>query len=222
MKQILTTIFDLIFPRRDDDAAIADILPARFYEKIPRYVGMAYPDIYGIFHYKHPTAMAMIKELKSYHSERAAKIGAYALLNFLTDNEFNEVIIIPMPISEKRRRRRGYNQCEFLVDFLEQEIRRRRSDQTARPDDQHRSFKITIRTDILTRPVETKKLALENRATRIKSVSGIFAATCTLADINQRIIVIDDVVTTGSTMAEALQTLRKSGAKNVIGIGLAH
>ena len=79
-----------------------------------------------------------------------------------------------------------------------------------------------IRTDILYKPIDTAKLAFENRASRLKANEGVFMATCTLSHLQKRIIIIDDVITTGSTMHSAMETLRAAGAKNVFGIGIAH
>jgi hypothetical protein len=123
MKKLLLIIFDLLFPRRENDAAIADISPADFYRKIPRWGNQEiYPSMKAIFHYKDPTAKAMIKELKSSKNKHAAKIAAYALANFLEKNNLRDAIIIPMPISKKRRKKRGYNQCELLAEFFMKEI----------------------------------------------------------------------------------------------------
>ena len=209
---IFTTIFDLIFPRRENDTAIADISPANFYEKIPRWGNQEiYPSMKAIFHYKDPTAKAMIKELKSSKNKHAARIAAYALANFLEKNNLRDAIIIPMPISKKRRKKRGYNQCEFIAEFFMRELKMREIE-----------MGFEIRTDILEKPIDTAKLALENRAGRLKANEGVFRALCTLSHLKKRIIVIDDVVTTGSTMLEAIDTLRAAGAKNISGVGIAH
>jgi competence protein ComFC len=199
-------IFDLIFPHRENDAAFAGLSPADFYEKVPRWQGEIYPSMGGIFHYQDPTAKAMVKELKSSRNRRAAKIAAHAFMNYFKENKIKDAIIVPMPISKKRRKKRGYNQCELILDLLKKE----------------ECFDFEVRTDMLKRPVDTAKLALENRLVRIKSVEGIFRASLSLYHIEKRILVIDDVITTGSTMREAMATLKKAGAKNVAGLGLAH
>jgi competence protein ComFC len=218
MKKIFLTIFDLLFPRRENDAAIVDISPMDFYGKIPRWHGEIYPDMRAIFHYQNPTAKAMIKELKSSKNKHAAEIAAYALANHLRENNIDDAIIIPMPISKKRRKERGYNQCELIAKFFTLEILAR--EKVKKEENQETHFE--IRTDILEKPVDTAKLALENRAGRLKANKGVFRAICTLSHLKKRIIVIDDVITTGSTMREAIDTLCVSGAKNISGVGIAH
>ena len=125
-------------------------------------------------------------------------------------------IIIPMPIRQKRRRERGYNQCELLTD----EILR------CCPGE----MKMEIRTDILFRARQrggTKKQAFKKRAERIAGMRGAFSvneyAIRKIENLESRdVIVIDDVLTTSSTMNEALSVLRKAGYKNVSGLAFAH
>jgi competence protein ComFC len=127
-----------------------------------------------------------------------------------------------MPISKKRRKKRGYNQCEFLAEFFMREIKARRMKVEQELRDKNHKDSFEIRTDILEKPIDTAKLAFENRAGRLKANEGVFRVLCTLSHFKKRIIVIDDVVTTGSTMREAIDTLRAAGAKDVSGIGVAH
>ena len=208
---IFTAMFDLIFPRRENDALIADISPADFYKKIPRWRGEIYPDMQAIFHYKDPAAKAMIKELKSSRNKHAAKIAAHALANRLAENEIVNTIIIPMPISKERRKKRGYNQCELIADFLATELGARGLDAD-----------VEIRTDMLEKPIDTPKLALRNRAARLQANVGVFRARSILSSDQKRIIIIDDVITTGSTMRSAIGAVRAAGAKAVAGLGVAH
>jgi predicted amidophosphoribosyltransferase len=79
-----------------------------------------------------------------------------------------------------------------------------------------------IRVDILEKPIDTAKLAFLNRAGRLKANERVFKAICTPLHIEKPIIIIDDVVTTGSTMNSAINTLRAAGAKNISGVGIAH
>jgi ComF family protein len=212
MKKIFLTIFDLIFPRRQNDAAILGISPECFYEKIPRWSNNEiFPLMKAIFRYKDPIAKAMIKELKSSKSKHATRIAAYALANHFEENCIRNAILIPIPISKKRRKKRGYNQCEFILDFFIQEMQAR-----------DREITFIVQNDVLERPVDAPKSALKNRAGRLKAAEGIFRTTLTLSNIQERIIVIDDVITTGSTMHSAMETLRLAGAKEISGIGIAH
>lgn len=84
---------------------------------------------------------------------------------------------------------------------------------------------------MLERVHHLSRQTLKNREDRLESARGIFAVNKetmqksfnTEFDIKKIImIVIDDVITTGSTMKEAMETLRNTGFENVFGLSLAH
>jgi predicted amidophosphoribosyltransferase len=62
---------------------------------------------------------------------------------------------------------------------------------------------------------------LKNKTDRLKNLKGSFKANAGLVK-GRNIILIDDVITTGTTMREAAKTLREAGAKKVIGFAIAH
>ena len=64
-------------------------------------------------------------------------------------------------------------------------------------------------------------VAVNDKSERLKNLKGCFSANSELVK-NRNIILIDDVITTGTTMNEATKTLREAGAKKVIGFSLAH
>ncbi|MDR3558306.1 MAG: phosphoribosyltransferase family protein, partial [Candidatus Pacebacteria bacterium] len=112
---------------------------------------------------------------------------------------------------KKRRKKRGYNQCELLAAFFIREMSVRGAQD-----------RFTIRTDILEKPIDTQKLAFQNRVARLQANKGVFRVSCNLSHFQGRIIIIDDVITTGSTMRSAMGALETAGAKNITGIGIAH
>ncbi|OHA25998.1 MAG: hypothetical protein A3D52_01265 [Candidatus Taylorbacteria bacterium RIFCSPHIGHO2_02_FULL_44_36] len=57
-------------------------------------------------------------------------------------------------------------------------------------------------------------------ASRLKNLRGAFAVS--ESPLGRNIIVVDDVATTGATLSEARKTLRRAGAKKILGIALAH
>ena len=64
----------------------------------------------------------------------------------------------------------------------------------------------------------------ENARQRLIEEIGIFASCdhCEASKVNYLILIIDDVITTGSTMRDAVGTLRRAGFKNAYGLSLAH
>lgn len=204
---------DALFPISEKEKELFSYSPKEAYEILTRAKQLDFPNLNSIFAYKDERVAKLIWNIKYKKSELAIKIGGYALFQTLTlgrDLSLPKIIIIPIPISQRRHRERGYNQCELLVD----EISRL---------DTEKIF--TIKKDLLIRSQHTSRQTLKNRDARIESSKGIFEVDLDsgrdLLSPNQ-IIIIDDVITTGSTMTEAIDTFRKAGFLNVRGLSLAH
>ncbi len=103
-----------------------------------------------------------------------------------------------VPLSVERLRERGYNQAELMLwGYL---------DKRPKPNPLKRVKHTRPQTEL------TRKERLENVKSAFKvegDVSGL------------RILLFDDVMTTGATLRECAKTLKKSGAKEVIAIALA-
>jgi ComF family protein len=117
--------------------------------------------------------------------------------------EMGEWVLIPVPLSDMKLRKRGYNQAEILARELS--IR----------------FKIPV-LDILKRIRETKTQVGMTNLQRKLNVKNVFEIINHKSEIiNKNILLVDDVVTTGSTLMEAAKILKKNGAKKVFGLTLA-
>jgi ComF family protein len=101
-------------------------------------------------------------------------------------------LIIPMPLHADRRRERGYNQAALL----------------ARPV--ARALRLPLAEDALTRVRATRPQTHLHRDARRANVAGAFALsgpTAARALAGQRILLIDDVTTTGATLEAAAEAL---------------
>jgi ComF family protein len=108
--------------------------------------------------------------------------------------------IIPVPLHESRRLSRGFNQAE--------EIGRELS---------HR-LKIPLRSDLLICVRKTRQQAKLPAAQRELNVRGAFAVDDEKRILSgRRIILVDDVTTTGATLRENARVLRQAGAGKIIG-----
>lgn len=105
-------------------------------------------------------------------------------------------VIIPVPLHRKRRRRRGYNQAEILAKYL--------SEKSGIP----MNAKAVVRTK---KTVPQKKL---NEKQRKKNLQDAFAVT-DYWEGEKRVLLIDDIYTTGSTIDALAKELKKKGAENV-------
>lgn len=209
-----------LFPLSSTEQEVSSFTPEQAYETLPRaptFDGnvLQLPDTYSIFAYKDERVAKLIWNIKYKKSKKSTQIGGYALYKELSTNPVRTTnskkpIIVPVPITKRRKRERGYNQCELLIDELE------------RLDTDN---EFTVCKDLLERIQHTSRQTLKGRADRLESAKGVFninTAVSVKIPNTSKIIVIDDVITTGSTMKEALDTLRSVGFENVSGLSLAH
>lgn len=108
--------------------------------------------------------------------------------------------VVPVPLHRSRRRERGFNQSELLTRAL---------------------------AEILGLPVQCALVRVRatrtqtdlTRRERLRNVSGAFAAPSRLD--GARLLVVDDVVTTGATMAAACAAALDAGASEAVGLAVA-
>jgi len=110
------------------------------------------------------------------------------------------VCLIPVPLGARRLRARGYNQSERLAAAL--------GDLVGRP----------VRADLLARPRETRTQTALTPEARQANVAGAFQAR---AAAGLACVLVDDVFTTGATLAEAGAALSRAGAASVEAITFA-
>jgi ComF family protein len=101
-------------------------------------------------------------------------------------------MIVPVPLSERRFRERGYNQSMEIARWL------------------HRPLGVPVRRDVLKRARHTDEQTRLSAKERRRNVRNAFAVMCPVR--NERIVVLDDVITTASTVNEIARSLRKAGA----------
>ena len=217
LRGIYSTVIEALFPTSSSEKELFSYTPGQACATLPsapKYAGLtvALPDVHSIFAYKDPRVTQLIWNIKYKKSACASGIGGYALFSSL--KKYPQAILVPMPITSQRRKERGYNQCELLVDEIERL-------------DMQKQF--TVMRDILIRTHHDSRHTLKNRSERLESAQGIFGvnemATQKIQSGEYKhipIIVIDDVITTGSTMKEAMDTLKKYGFEKVSGLSLAH
>jgi ComF family protein len=111
-------------------------------------------------------------------------------------------VIVPMPLHWRKRWQRGFNQAELLA----REIARR--------------TQIPVR-NALRRVRNTASQAGLTSAKRRENVSGAFRVGKSVSLEDQRVLLIDDVMTTGATAASCARALKRGGARQVTLLTLA-
>jgi ComF family protein len=124
-------------------------------------------------------------------------LGNIAGKQLLQNEAFNSAeIIIPVPLHKKRLKERGYNQSASFANGLAQKI----------------SAKVDI--DNLVRSVATKTQTHKSRFARFENMQEVFAVARPAELINKHVLLVDDIVTTGSTLeACGIELLKAPGLK---------
>ena len=112
-------------------------------------------------------------------------------------------IVVPVPLHPDRLRERGYNQAELI----------------ARPLARRLGLKFGSYLLVRTRP-RPPQLVL-SRTERWTSVRGAYATRAGASVDNLRILLVDDVLTTGATLDSCSRALRKAGAKSIVALTVA-
>jgi len=201
-------LLDALFPRPSDEASALSLTPEAAFAEFPKGSQPPFSNMRSVFAYKDPRVRKLIWSVKYKRDAQAIQTCGYALYSTLRTITDSPLYIVPMPITLRRRNERGYNQCELLVEEI------------ARLDSAKR---IKIISNLLLRIHHTERQTLKDREERLHDAKGIFAVDSSYQNLFfARIIVIDDVVTTGSTMNEAIGTMKKAGFQNVTGLSVAH
>ncbi len=111
-------------------------------------------------------------------------------------------LLVPVPLHPKRMRERGYNQSELLVKALSKQI--------------GIDWK-----DCLCRVRNTPHQTGMNRAQRLQNLDGAFDLRAKSDVTGKRVILVDDVFTTGTTIRQCAKVLHQHGAIKVLGATLA-
>lgn len=106
-------------------------------------------------------------------------------------------IIIPIPLYRKRKWERGYNQTELIAKELAKDL------------------KLTLESKILKKIRDTKKQSTLTKTERTKNVKGAFDLNDIAKLKDKKVILFDDIYTTGSTLNECSKLLRKAEVKEI-------
>lgn len=104
-------------------------------------------------------------------------------------------LIVPIPLHKSRRSSRGYNQTEILADYLGQYTG------------------IAVDKKVLVRTKKTLPQKRYDNAERKKNIKNAFMVSGKICA--KKVVLIDDIYTTGSTIDEAAKVLRNAGVSNV-------
>jgi ComF family protein len=206
--RFIQSLIDIVLPRKEriiriDQYRIEDIPVS------PQEHEACGVQITTLMQYKTRVAEDLIRALKYDRSGHAATLLAGALAEYLHEEISNlktfstkPIALVPVPLHTSREHERGFNQIQKVLNVLPQEFQ----DGTLS----------RVESNMLVRTRATPQQTRLSRGERLKNVEGAFALAKPIE--NTHIILIDDVTTTGATLAEAARPLDRS----VMLLALAH
>jgi ComF family protein len=104
----------------------------------------------------------------------------------------DDAVLVPVPMHPAKKRERGYNQSELLSSVLA------------------RNRCLHSRPDLLVKTRNTPAQAALEKEARLANLAGSFAVRCVCVPTDGHIVLVDDVVTTGSTLRACAEVVRGS------------
>ncbi|MEX2145026.1 MAG: ComF family protein [Candidatus Spechtbacterales bacterium] len=162
--------------------------------------------------YKNGAVNKLIKDLKYRPAHSIAKPLANFAWWWLEKERYSKLvednvdIIIPVPSHIKKEKRRGFNHANKIAEQLAV------------------LSGITVAHKILIKEKNTEsQVKTSSREDRVKNVKDSFAVNKLLQDElkDKNVLLLDDVITTGSTISACAKTLREKGAKEVWALVIA-
>ena len=147
------------------------------------------------FCYEKPISF-LIQKYKYSGKKYLADLFAHYLFITLTENMLTADYIVFVPMTEKSLKQRGFNHGQLLAEKL--------SEKTGIPC-----------LDIIKKIKETPRQAKLTRGERLKNLKGCFRLTKRKIISGKNVLIVDDVLTTGSTSETIAKILKKANAKTV-------
>ncbi|KKT01196.1 MAG: Phosphoribosyltransferase [Candidatus Nomurabacteria bacterium GW2011_GWA2_43_15] len=226
--RFLNTILDIVFPVKCILCGKTGVdLCLSCLRETPAALRESAEWIFPLYDYRHPGIKKSLWLLKYKGKKRLANVFAEIIYEKILEElselsimeNFTEPVLIPIPLSPKRRRERGFNQAELICRELVKINNLRYSVDL----NQEKKFNLKLESGVLIKPKETEHQArIKDRRQRLKNIIGSFAVKNGELIKNRNIILIDDILTTGATLSEAKKVLKQAGARKIIAFTIAH
>lgn len=207
LRAVADFVLDLLFPKRCPwCGAVVGFAPGCACEKEREAIAQAarsitdftlepwnLADVYAVYAYEYPARNAVLRFKFEGERQLAAELGAAMVWRFFQcglGSQFD--VMVPAPVSAKTLKKRGYNQSALLARVV--------AEKTGLACDE----------TLLQKVKETAAQRTLDRADRIANVKDAYRADKAVQ--GKRVLIIDDIVTTGSTLNECAAALLQAGA----------
>jgi ComF family protein len=163
-----------------------------------------HPFILSTFDFKDPLIKRVIHAIKYHHrKDLVDPLIPYIAQTASIISPISDYTLVPIPMPRLRRLMRGYNQSDIIARALSKQLH------------------IPCDMETLIRTKNKKRQAtIHEKQKRLENQKGTFAVTGSVQ--GKRFILVDDVTTTGATLAEARKELLRAGAQEVLALTIAH
>ena len=144
-----------------------------------------------------------IHQLKYRGARTRAPLLADLLARPLEDRPLHLDLLVPVPLSARRLRERGFNQAEQIATALASRIG------------------VPVEQTVLQRTRHTRPQVGQTSDQRQTNVAGAFTCLSPERVTGRRVGLVDDVMTTGATLRACADELRAAGASRVYGLVIA-
>jgi len=200
---IFHTLLSIVFPDTTEQALVrgltaADMDALLHVSPLPQGVGLT--------SYRNEHVRALVWEAKYKKNAHAHALMAHVLSEYFSSHYDDVPTLIPIPLSPKRAKERGYNQVEEVLKKV--------------CEDPLMQYDASF----LARVRETTPQTQLGRSERLTNLAGAFAVPEEKREHvrGKHFILVDDVATTGTTLTEARRALMHAGAKSVETVAFAH
>lgn len=220
LKNAKSFLLDLIFPRnclgcRKTDTYICEVCfnKITINRDVLPWRGSKNSALSGIFaasRYTDPILREMIHAFKYHSIESLKKPLSQIAINYLIRNDlktkFNNAILVPIPLTQRRQISRGFNQSELLTIEISKYLN------------------LPVMNLLKRKKFSAPQAEINDWQKRKENISGAFKLSPSYPQHYRHrmsIVLVDDVATSGATLEEAARVLKEAGFEKIYGLVIA-
>lgn len=209
-------LIDFLFPKSEAAKKLERFTSADMLSRFPSPRDIDDDKVIAVFDYQNQDVRDTVWEIKYKSNSKLSRSAAgivYEILcqelaeRALSEN-FQNPLLVPIPISNQKRRERGFSQTETICSFIK---------------DLDKNNLLQYEPNILKKIRHTEsQTRTHSKSERLQNLLGSMKVVTNIKPQNHSVVLFDDVYTTGATISEARRTLNAAGFKKVLAITLAH